>query len=79
MRADRRFLIALYQTLAVADASYCLGAYDGGQLENSAQDEARLQAVVHALDRLFDRCTDTVAHTGTAIRRWLRGRFIDRP
>ncbi|KAL9567431.1 hypothetical protein ACKAV7_008381 [Fusarium commune] len=32
-----------------------------------------------ALDRLFDRCADTVVHTDVSVRRWLRGRFPDRP
>ncbi len=77
-QADRRFLIALYQTPA-ADGPYYLSTYGCVQLESSVQDEARLQTIMHALDRLFDRCADTVAHTDTAIRRWLRGRFIDRP
>ncbi|KID82378.1 RecQ helicase TLH3 [Metarhizium guizhouense ARSEF 977] len=77
--ANRRLLIALYQTPMKVDGPYYLGAYDGKPIESPASDEARLRAIVHALDRLFDRCADTVTHTDTAIRRWVHGRFVDRP
>ncbi|KAK9443846.1 tlh3 [Metarhizium brunneum] len=77
--ANRRLLIALYQTPMKADGPYYLGTYEGKPIESPASDEARLRAIIHALDRLFDRCADTVTHTDTAIRRWVRGRFADRP
>lgn len=77
--ANRRLLIALYQTPMKADGPYYLGTYEGKPIESPASDEARLCAIIHALDRLFDRCADTVTHTDTAIRRWVRGRFADRP
>jgi hypothetical protein len=56
--------------------------YDGGSgitISPIPNDEQRLVLIIAALDRLFDRCADTVRHTDVSIRRWLRGRYPDRP
>ncbi|SCO35922.1 uncharacterized protein FFMR_03867 [Fusarium fujikuroi] len=45
----------------------------------TVKDECKLAFIVQALDRLFDRYADTVMHTDISVRRWLRGRFSDRP
>ncbi|KFG84159.1 RecQ helicase TLH3 [Metarhizium anisopliae] len=76
---NQRLLITLYQTPMKVDGPYYLRAYDGKPIKSPASDEARLRVILHALDRLFNRCADTVTHTDTVIRRWVRGRFADRP
>ena len=53
--------------------------YQGLPLRSSIDDEQRLQGMMAAVDRMFDRCHQTVEHTDTAIRRWLRGRFPEQP
>jgi hypothetical protein len=44
-----------------------------------ARDERRLLCMMAALDRLLDQCGETVRTTDVCLRRWLRGRYPDRP
>ncbi|KJZ70995.1 hypothetical protein HIM_09606 [Hirsutella minnesotensis 3608] len=56
-----------------------LTTQDGTVMESSEADEKRLAVMVTAVDRLFNRCGDTVRSTDVSIRRWLRGMHPDRP
>ncbi|CEJ83200.1 hypothetical protein VHEMI03220 [[Torrubiella] hemipterigena] len=51
----------------------------GVMLESTARDEQRLHTMMGAVDRLMDRAGETIRNTDVAVRRWLRGRFPDRP
>src|SRR5262249_41987692 len=42
-------------------------------------DEQRLECLMLAMDRLFDRCEDTLRYTDVSIRCWLRSREAHRP
>ncbi|CEJ92613.1 hypothetical protein VHEMI08252 [[Torrubiella] hemipterigena] len=52
---------------------------NGAILESPARDEQRLRTMMCAVDRLIDRAGETIRNTDVAVRRWLRGRFPDRP
>ncbi|EXK26016.1 hypothetical protein FOMG_17377 [Fusarium oxysporum f. sp. melonis 26406] len=56
-----------------------LGVLGGEVIYSLARDERRLALMVAALDRLLDQCGETVRGTDVCLRRWLRGRFPDRP
>ncbi|KAH7243761.1 hypothetical protein B0J15DRAFT_428922, partial [Fusarium solani] len=56
-----------------------LGVLGGEVIYSLARDERRLASMVAALDRLLDQCGETVRGTDVCLRRWLRGRFPDRP
>lgn len=56
-----------------------LGVLGGEVIYSLARDERRLVSMVAALDRLLDQCGETVRGTDVCLRRWLRGRFPDRP
>ncbi|CEJ83202.1 hypothetical protein VHEMI03222 [[Torrubiella] hemipterigena] len=52
---------------------------NGMTLDSAVRDEMTLRAIMSAVDRLMDRAGDTIRNTDVAIRRWLRGRFPERP
>ncbi|RKK61043.1 hypothetical protein BFJ69_g17165 [Fusarium oxysporum] len=56
-----------------------LGIVEGQAITSPARDERRLVFMMAALDRLLDQCGETVRKTDVCLRRWLRGRFPDRP
>ncbi|KAI7771118.1 hypothetical protein LZL87_013445 [Fusarium oxysporum] len=56
-----------------------LGVVEGDAIISPARDERRLLFMMAALDRLLDQCGETVRTTDICLRRWLRGRFPDRP
>ncbi|KAF9765795.1 hypothetical protein IL306_001854, partial [Fusarium sp. DS 682] len=56
-----------------------LGVVEGDAIISPARDERRLLFMIAALDRLLDQCGETVRTTDVCLRRWLRGRFPDRP
>jgi hypothetical protein len=47
--------------------------------EKPSCDERKLVFMMAALDRLLDQCGETVRKTDVCLRRWLHGRFPDRP
>lgn len=77
--AHRNTLIHLSILPLSSPPTLWLGTYNGQRLSSSAADERKLCSIVLALDRLFDRCGETVRFTDVSVRRWLRGRFPDRP
>jgi hypothetical protein len=56
-----------------------LGVIEGEAIVSPAHDELRLLSMMAALDRLLDQCGETVRITDVCLRRWLRGRYPDRP
>ncbi|PON20041.1 hypothetical protein TGAM01_v211085 [Trichoderma gamsii] len=77
--ARRDLLVALSALPSSRLGPLQLVEHDGRALVSCREDEDRFSLMVAAVDRLFDRCCDTVRHTDVPIRRWLRGRFADRP
>jgi hypothetical protein len=78
-QARRDMLLTLSEVPLTTGQPFWIGIHDGEQIRSSVKDECKLAIIVQALDRLFDRCADTVMHTDVSVRRWLRGRFPDRP
>lgn len=78
-RARRNMLVTLSEMPWTSGQRFGLGVYDGEELYSSVGDECKLASIIAALDRLFDRCGETVRYTDVSVRRWLRGRFPDRP
>jgi hypothetical protein len=76
---NRGLLVQLTQAPAVDGSELVYGFFDGMHLQSGAEDERRIRAVGAAMDRFFDRCEDTVSHTGHSIRCWLRSHLTDRP
>ncbi|KAH7208485.1 uncharacterized protein BKA55DRAFT_529764 [Fusarium redolens] len=77
--ARRDILIAMSDLPALTGRPFCLGVHAGESLFSSAAVEQQLASIMEATDRLFDRCGDTIRCTDVCVRRWLRGRFPDRP
>lgn len=61
------------------DRPFQLGIINGQTLYSPVEDERRLALMMVALDRLLDRCGETVKGTDVCLRRWLRGRFPHQP
>ncbi|KAH6970331.1 hypothetical protein DER45DRAFT_601349 [Fusarium avenaceum] len=78
-QARRDMLVTLSEVPLITGQPFWIGVHDGEQICSPVKDECKLALIVQALDRLFDRCADTVMHTDISVRRWLRGRFADRP
>lgn len=78
-QARRDMLVTLSEVPLTTGQPFWIGVHDGEQICSPVKDECKLALIVQALDRLFDRCADTVMHTDVSVRRWLRGRFSDRP
>jgi hypothetical protein len=77
--ADRGLVVALSALPFIKGGRF---VYDGGSgitISPAPNDEQRLVLIIAALDRLFDRCADTVRHTDVSMCRWLRGRYPHRP
>jgi hypothetical protein len=49
-----------------------LGFYQGLELQSPVEDELCIQMILNALDRVYDRCEETVELTGQPILCWLR-------
>jgi hypothetical protein len=77
--ANRSVLLTLTQGPAASGRGLELGSYNGRTLQSSIEDERALAAAERALDRFFDRCEDTVQHTDSSIRCWLRGQIPGQP
>ncbi|KAH7233832.1 uncharacterized protein BKA55DRAFT_598045 [Fusarium redolens] len=77
--ARRDILVTLAELPLTHNQPFWLGVHDGQELISSAEAECKLISITAALDRLFDRCKETVRYTDVSVRRWLRGRFPDRP
>jgi hypothetical protein len=52
-------------------SDYILGVWAGEQLVSPVADEVKLQRLIGLLDRMFDRCNETVAATPRLLRCWL--------
>jgi hypothetical protein len=52
-----------------------LGHHEASELRSPAADERRLDQVMQAVDRLFDRCEETVHRTGQPILTWLQSQY----
>ncbi|KAF5975170.1 hypothetical protein FBULB1_7526 [Fusarium bulbicola] len=76
-QADCLMLISL-SALPKGTANY-LGIHQGQKLSSPIADEYRVLSIITSLDSLFDQCGETVRFTDVSVRRWLRGRFPDRP
>lgn len=77
--ARRDVLVTLTELPCTSGRPFWLGVHDGEVLHSPARDECRLASIMAALDRLFDQCGETVRCTDVCVRRWLRGRFPERP
>uniref|UniRef100_A0A0D2XRM9 Uncharacterized protein n=1 Tax=Fusarium oxysporum (strain Fo5176) TaxID=660025 RepID=A0A0D2XRM9_FUSOF len=75
----RDILVTLSELPLIHSQPLWLGVHNGQELYSSVKNECKLVSIVAALDRLFDRCEETVRYTDVSVRRWLRGRFPDRP
>jgi hypothetical protein len=76
--ADRKLLVQLAQIPHNTERNMTFGIYDGIAISSSRKDECKLSYLVTALDRVFDRCEDTVRHTDVSIRCLLRSSYPDR-
>ncbi|PVH90430.1 hypothetical protein DM02DRAFT_507982, partial [Periconia macrospinosa] len=77
--ANRKLLVELVQMPRGRGQCINLGTYNDTVLCSGEEDEQKLALMVSALDRVFDRCEDTIRHTDVSIRCWLRGQYFDRP
>jgi hypothetical protein len=75
---NRRLLIRLTEAPAIHGSALVYGANDGIYLQSCAEDEQRIRMIGVAMDQFFERCEDTVCHTGHSIRCWLRSHLADR-
>ena len=76
---NRMLLVRLAEAPAADGSLLVYGVFDGERLHSSAEDERRIRTIGVAMDHFFDRCEDTVCHTGHSIRCWLRSHLADRP
>lgn len=77
--ARRDILVAMSDLPVLTGRPFRLEVHAGESLLSSVAVEQRLALIMDATDRLFDRCGDTIRSTDVCVRRWLRGRFPDRP
>jgi hypothetical protein len=77
-KARRDILVCLLQLPDASGLARQLGIHDGITFYSSATNECRLAAILTALDRLFSQYGETMRCTDVCLRRWLRGRFLDR-
>jgi hypothetical protein len=76
----RDMLIRLSKPLNRQGSPLYIGQYAAQlNLSSPAEVEHRLIKVGKALDRLFDRCEDTVRHIDISIRYWLRSYLRNKP
>jgi hypothetical protein len=76
---NRELLVRLTQAPAVDGSALVYRFFDDMHLQSVAEDERRIRTIGAAMDRFFDRCEDTVSHTGHSIRCWLRSHLADCP
>lgn len=76
---DRRLLFRLTEAPANDSLALVYGVFDDMHLQSSAEDERRIRMIGVAMDEFFERCEDTVSHTGHSTRCWLRSHLADRP
>jgi hypothetical protein len=76
--AVRQLLVQLTQLPRIATQDLYLGDYGTIEICSSREDEYRLSLLVAAVDRVFDRCEETVRHTDGSIRCLLRSSYPDR-
>ncbi|SCV61253.1 uncharacterized protein FFFS_15822 [Fusarium fujikuroi] len=77
--ARRDILVAMSDLPVLTGRPLRLEMHAGESLLSSVAVEQRLASIMGATDRLFDRCGDTIRSTDVCVRRWLQGRFADRP
>lgn len=65
---DRRLLFRLTEAPANDSLALVYGVFDGMHLQSSAEDERRIRMIGVAMDEFFERCEDTVSHTGHSTR-----------
>jgi hypothetical protein len=68
---NRMLLVRLAEAPAADGSLLLYGVFDGERLQSSAEDERCIRTIGAAMDHFFDRCKDTVCHTGYSIRYWL--------
>jgi hypothetical protein len=66
--ANRSFLVMLGTSPKQSGDTFDVGDAKSTRIAFSDTDERRLVAVGHAIDRFFDRCEDTLHHTGHSLR-----------
>ncbi|KAJ6267416.1 hypothetical protein PSV08DRAFT_229224 [Bipolaris maydis] len=76
--ADRKLLVQLAQIPCGTGENLEIEIHDGTAISSSKEDELKLRHIVTTLDRVFDRCEDTVRHTDVSIRCLLRSSYPDR-
>ncbi|KAM0722086.1 hypothetical protein Q7P37_003012 [Cladosporium fusiforme] len=76
---NRKLLVRLTEVPAADGLALVYGVFDGMHLHSGAEDERRIRLIGISMDKFFDRCEDTVRHTGHSIRCWLRSHLADRP
>ncbi|EMT68730.1 hypothetical protein FOC4_g10000309, partial [Fusarium odoratissimum] len=78
--AHRDILVHLTELpYSAANQALPLGVVEREAIVSLARDERKLVSIMAELDRLLDQCGETVRKTDVCLRRWLRGRFPDRP
>jgi hypothetical protein len=60
------------QPAARCDDDYYLGCWSGTPFSSSAANEAKLWVLMHAVDQMFVRAEETLAHTYYRLRCWLQ-------
>jgi hypothetical protein len=73
-RRDVLVALAVPPTASSQRRGLSLGRQVDLELRSRAEDERRLGQIAQAVDRLFDRCEETVKRTGHPILCWLRSR-----
>jgi hypothetical protein len=68
---NRMLLVRLAEAPAADRSPLVYGVFYGERVQSSAEDERRIRTIGAAMDHFFDRCKDTVCHTGYSIRYWL--------
>jgi hypothetical protein len=66
--ANRSFLVMLGTSPKQSGDTFDVGDAKSTRIAFSDTDGRRLVAVGHAIDRFFDRCEDTLRHTGHSLR-----------
>lgn len=75
--ASRECLLRLAKT--PGPGPLILSRIDDEEVESPEYVERKLQIILAALDRLFDRYASTLQNTDISILRWLQGRSFDTP
>lgn len=76
---NRKLLVRLTEAPATDGLALSYGVFDGTHLQSDAEDERCIRLIGMFMDKFFDRCKDTVRHTGHSIRCWLRSHLPNRP